>query len=56
MHAQGYPLARGHVHITHADDVSALVDFDPRYFESFVVLFFYPAFNRTIVFSPGRRT
>ncbi|KAH9055344.1 alcohol oxidase-like protein [Lactarius vividus] len=29
-----YPLARGHVHITHADDVSAPVDFVPGFFES----------------------
>ncbi|KAI9435619.1 alcohol oxidase-like protein [Lactarius psammicola] len=29
-----YPLAHGHVHITHADDVSAPVDFVPGYFES----------------------
>ncbi|KAN0140556.1 alcohol oxidase [Lactarius tabidus] len=29
-----YPLARGHVHITHADDVSAPVDFAPGHFES----------------------
>ncbi|KAI9453456.1 alcohol oxidase-like protein [Lactarius psammicola] len=29
-----YPLARGHVHITHADDVSAPADFVPGYFES----------------------
>ncbi|KAH9053397.1 alcohol oxidase-like protein [Lactarius vividus] len=28
-----YPLARGHVHITHADDVSAPVDFVPGFFE-----------------------
>ena len=56
MRAQGYPLARGHVHITHADDVSALLDFDFRYFESFVVLFFYPTLNHTIVCLPGRRT
>jgi hypothetical protein len=35
---QTYPLARGHVHITHADDVSAPVDFAPGYFESSVLL------------------
>ncbi|KAI9453452.1 alcohol oxidase-like protein [Lactarius psammicola] len=29
-----YPLARGHVHITHADDVSAPTDFVPNFFES----------------------
>ncbi|KAH9053394.1 alcohol oxidase-like protein [Lactarius vividus] len=29
-----YPLAHGHVHITHADDVSAPTDFVPGYFES----------------------
>ncbi|KAF8263967.1 alcohol oxidase-like protein [Lactarius quietus] len=29
-----YPLAHGHVHITHADDVSAPPDFVPGYFES----------------------
>ncbi|KAH9046735.1 alcohol oxidase-like protein [Lactarius hengduanensis] len=29
-----YPLARGHVHIMHADDVSAPVDFVPGFFES----------------------
>ncbi|KAI9447379.1 alcohol oxidase-like protein [Lactarius indigo] len=29
-----YPLARGHVHITHADDVSAPLDFVLGYFES----------------------
>ncbi|KAH9046727.1 alcohol oxidase-like protein [Lactarius hengduanensis] len=29
-----YPLARGHVHITHADDVSAPTDFVPGFFES----------------------
>ncbi|KAI0301549.1 alcohol oxidase-like protein [Multifurca ochricompacta] len=29
-----YPLARGHVHITHAEDVSAPLDFVPGYFES----------------------
>jgi alcohol oxidase len=29
-----YPLARGHVHVTHADDVSAPADFVPGYFES----------------------
>ncbi|KAI9453455.1 alcohol oxidase-like protein [Lactarius psammicola] len=28
------PLARGHVHITHADNVSAPLDFTPAYFES----------------------
>ncbi|KAI9439017.1 alcohol oxidase-like protein [Lactarius indigo] len=28
------PLARGHVHITHADDVAAPVDFNPNYFKS----------------------
>ncbi|KAI9453454.1 alcohol oxidase-like protein [Lactarius psammicola] len=29
-----YPLAHGHVHITHGSDVSAPVDFVPGYFES----------------------
>jgi len=29
-----YPLAHGHTHITHADDVSAPTDFVPGYFES----------------------
>ncbi|KAH9033868.1 alcohol oxidase-like protein [Lactarius pseudohatsudake] len=29
-----HPLARGHVHITHADDVSAPADFVPGYLES----------------------
>ncbi|KAH9987565.1 alcohol oxidase-like protein [Russula vinacea] len=29
-----YPLARGHVHITHGEDVSAPVDFVPGYLES----------------------
>ncbi|KAH8989706.1 hypothetical protein EDB92DRAFT_1947153 [Lactarius akahatsu] len=29
-----YPIARGHVHITHADDVSAPADFVPGYLES----------------------
>ncbi|KAH8989703.1 alcohol oxidase-like protein [Lactarius akahatsu] len=29
-----YPLARGHVHIMHADDVSAPTDFVPGFFES----------------------
>jgi alcohol oxidase len=29
-----YPLARGHVHITHTDDVSAPTDFVPGFFES----------------------
>ncbi|KAN0140561.1 GMC oxidoreductase domain containing protein, partial [Lactarius tabidus] len=29
-----YPLAHGHVHITHADDVSAPTDFVPGYLES----------------------
>ncbi|KAH8979359.1 alcohol oxidase-like protein [Lactarius hatsudake] len=29
-----YPVARGHVHITHADDVSAPADFVPGYLES----------------------
>ncbi|KAI9432498.1 GMC oxidoreductase-domain-containing protein, partial [Lactarius indigo] len=29
-----YPLARGHVHVTHADDASAPIDFVPGYFES----------------------
>ncbi|KAI9432495.1 alcohol oxidase-like protein [Lactarius indigo] len=29
-----YPLARGHVHIMHADDVSSPVDFVPGFFES----------------------
>jgi len=29
-----YPLARGHVHVTHADDVSAPTDFDTGYLES----------------------
>ncbi|KAH9174550.1 alcohol oxidase-like protein [Lactarius sanguifluus] len=29
-----YPLARGHVHITHASDVSAPVNFVPGFFES----------------------
>ncbi|KAH9046726.1 alcohol oxidase-like protein [Lactarius hengduanensis] len=29
-----YPLARGHVHITHADDVSAPIDFVPGFFGS----------------------
>ncbi|KAH9054564.1 alcohol oxidase-like protein [Lactarius deliciosus] len=33
-----YPLARGHVHITHAGDVSAPVDFVPGFFESSVPL------------------
>ena len=33
---QEYPLAHGHVHITHADDVSAAPDFVPGYFESSV--------------------
>jgi len=28
-----YPLARGHVHIAHADDVSVPVDFVPRFLE-----------------------
>ncbi|KAF8262162.1 alcohol oxidase [Lactarius quietus] len=30
----GYPLARGHAHITHADDVSAPLDFVPGTFQS----------------------
>ncbi|KAH8989704.1 alcohol oxidase-like protein [Lactarius akahatsu] len=29
-----YPITRGHVHITHADDVSAPADFVPGYLES----------------------
>ncbi|KAF8262158.1 alcohol oxidase-like protein [Lactarius quietus] len=29
-----YPLAHGHVHITHSDDVAAPLDFVPGYFES----------------------
>jgi len=29
-----YPLARGYVHVTHADDVSAPTDFVPSYLES----------------------
>ncbi|KAI9453449.1 alcohol oxidase-like protein [Lactarius psammicola] len=29
-----YPLARGHVHITHADDASVPTDFVPGFFES----------------------
>ncbi|KAF8263502.1 alcohol oxidase [Lactarius quietus] len=29
-----YPVARGHVHITHSDDVSAATDFNPGFFES----------------------
>lgn len=33
-HAQAYPLARGHVHITHANDVSTPVNFAPGYFET----------------------
>ena len=36
--AQAYPLARGHVHITHADDPSAPEDFVPHFFESFVTI------------------
>ncbi|KAH9046729.1 alcohol oxidase-like protein [Lactarius hengduanensis] len=31
-----YPIARGHVHVTHADDVSAPADFVPGYLESSV--------------------
>jgi len=29
-----YPVARGHVHITHPDDVSVDTDFNPGFFES----------------------
>jgi alcohol oxidase len=33
---QEYPVARGHAHITHAEDVSAPLDFVPGYLESSV--------------------
>jgi len=33
---QDYPVARGHAHITHAEDVSAPLDFVPGFLESSV--------------------
>ena len=33
---QEYPVARGHVHITDSEDVSAPIDFIPGYLESSV--------------------
>ena len=57
--AQAYPLARGHVHITHADDASAPEDFVPHFFESFVTI--HPrsqiaSLTDRFFFKPVRRT
>lgn len=35
-HVKEYPVARGHVHITDGEDVSAPIDFVPGYLESLV--------------------
>ncbi len=56
---QEYPLAHGHVHITHADDVSAPADFVPGYLESSVPLPrrspVQPSHKQFVVYQEGGR-
>jgi alcohol oxidase len=52
-----YPLAHGHVHVTHADDVSAPADFISGYFESSVLPPLpHPALTRHLCCFSGRQT